>query len=67
MLHVALGIIEVVSGSITSAQVAAIDRHSNGLIALSLEEAKAMTGAVQCKMIEALRLTSDSGLLIDSQ
>src|ERR1035438_7034128 len=46
-------VIEDASGTRTSADIAAIERRSDDLIGLSLEEAKAMTGAIQRKMVEA--------------
>jgi hypothetical protein len=46
-------VIEDDSGARTSADIAAIERHTDDLIGLSLEEAKAMTGALQRKMVEA--------------
>jgi len=45
-------VIEDASGASTCAHIAAIERHTDDLIGLSLEEAKAMTGAVQRKMVE---------------
>ena len=46
-------VIEDASGARTSADIAAIERRPDDLIGLSLEEAKAMTGALQRKMVEA--------------
>src|SRR5271169_846249 len=46
-------VIEDASGASTCTDIAAIERHTDDLIGLSLEEAKAMTGAVQRKMVEA--------------
>jgi hypothetical protein len=46
-------VIEDASGARTSADIAAIERRTDDLIGLSLEEAKAMTGALQRKMVEA--------------
>jgi hypothetical protein len=40
-------VIEDASGASTCTDIAAIERHTGDLIGLSLEEAKAMTGAVQ--------------------
>jgi hypothetical protein len=46
-------LIEDASGATTSTDIAAIERRTDDLIGLSLEEAKAMTGAVQRFMVEA--------------
>jgi hypothetical protein len=46
-------VIEDASGESTCADIAAIERHADDLIGLSLEETKAMTGAVQRAMVEA--------------
>src|ERR1019366_3087808 len=47
-------IIEDEAGQTTTAEIAGIERRlSDELIGLSLEEAKAMTGGVQCAMVEA--------------
>src|SRR5271155_3148118 len=46
-------VIEDASGASTCADIAVIERHTDDLIGLSLGEAKAMTGAVQRKMVEA--------------
>ena len=46
-------VIEDTSGARTSVDIAAIERRADELIGLSLEEAKAMTGALQRKMVEA--------------
>ena len=46
-------VIEDASGATTSADIAAIERRTEDLIGLSLEEAKAMTGTVQRFMAEA--------------
>jgi hypothetical protein len=55
-------VIEDASGASTCTDIAAIERHAEDLIGLSLEEAKAMTGAVQRKMVEAqARETIDRG------
>src|ERR1700688_4725732 len=55
-------VIEDASGTSTCADIAAIERHTDDLIGLSLEEAKAMTGAVQRKMVEVqARETIDRG------
>jgi len=57
-------VIEDGSGASTCADIAAIERHTDDLIGLSLEEAKAMTGAVQRKMVEVqARETIDRGLI----
>ena len=45
-------VIEDASGASTCADIAAIERHTDDLIGLSLEEAKAMAGVVQRKMVE---------------
>jgi hypothetical protein len=45
-------VVEDASGAHTCADIAAIERRSDDLIGLSLEEAKAMTGAIQRKMVE---------------
>jgi hypothetical protein len=45
-------VIEDDSGASTCADIAAIERHTDDLIGLSLEEAKAMACAVQRKMVE---------------
>ena len=45
-------VIEDDSGASNYADIAAIERHPDDLIGLSIEEAKAMTGAVQRKMVE---------------
>jgi hypothetical protein len=46
-------VIEDASGATTSTDIAAIERRTDDLIGLSLEEAKAMTGTVQRFMVEA--------------
>jgi hypothetical protein len=46
-------VIEDASGASNCTDIAAIERHTEDLIGLSLEEAKAMAGAVQRGMIEA--------------
>jgi len=46
-------VIEDTSGETTTADIAAIERQTDDLIGLSLEEAKAMTGSLQRKMVEA--------------
>jgi hypothetical protein len=46
-------VIEDDFGASNCTDIAAIERHTDDLIGLSLEEAKAMTGAVQRKMVEA--------------
>ena len=46
-------VIEDASGASTCTDIAAIERHTEDLIGLSLEEAKAMAGAVQREMVEA--------------
>jgi hypothetical protein len=45
-------VIEDASGARTCADIAAIERRTDDLIGLSLEEAKAMTGAIQRTMVE---------------
>jgi hypothetical protein len=46
-------VIEDASGARSCAEIAAIERRTEDLIGLSLEEAKAMTGALQRMMVEA--------------
>jgi hypothetical protein len=46
-------VIEDASGASTCTDIAAIERHIHDLIGLSLEEVKAMAGAVQREMVEA--------------
>jgi len=46
-------IIEDASGAATFTDIAAFERQADDLIGLSLEEAKAMTGAVQQRVVEA--------------
>lgn len=46
-------IIEDATGTTTATDIAVIERHTEDLIGLSLEEAKAMTGAVQQRFVEA--------------
>jgi hypothetical protein len=45
-------VIEDASGASNCTDIAAIERHTEDLIGLSLEEAKAMAGAVQRGMVE---------------
>jgi len=46
-------VIEDATGTTTATDIAVIERHTDDLIGLSLEEAKAMTGAVQQRFVEA--------------
>jgi hypothetical protein len=48
-------IIEDATGITTATDVAVIERHAEDLIGLSLEEAKAMTGAETCYSVLNIR------------